>query len=48
MRGGGFLWLNLAANTSAARTTIMTAADWEVFFFCKIVVEGWIIINRYR
>lgn len=43
----GFLWpdeLDLAVKTSAARTVIMTAADWEV----KIVVDGWIIINHYR
>lgn len=39
--------LDLAVNTSAARTVIMTAADWEVLevFF---VVEGWMIINCYR
>lgn len=42
----GFLWPDgpdLAANASAAKTVIMTAADWE---FCEIVVEGWIIINH--
>lgn len=36
----GFLWpdeLDLAVNTSAERTAIMTAADWEVLRDCRRV-----------
>lgn len=38
----GFLWpdeLDLAVNTSAARTAIMTAADWEVLQDCSRRVD---------